>query len=200
MILSVVSLAGCCTLLNSIPNLLRPILDSTISTSNPTSNLPSSDFVLTSESNRNLIKVAQCADMLQNSMPEMFESHDQRLKVFLDGLRIAFPDTTELEWYVNVSPRQNGSEKVDLVYRYKESLVAIIFTEVKLEPGQGGDPFWQNGRAYRLYIEKHLEKNPKVWENGAPVFFIQLSGTKFIHSWFDVHVLTLVLLQVSTWQ
>ena len=138
--------------------------------------------VASKASTTKLIHVAKCVDILLLSMPGIYWSHDQRLQAFRAALVIAFPENNTFEWYTNCTTSLDPSnpakarERVDLVYRHRKTLVPSIFAEVKLEPGKGGDPFWQNGRIYQLYVQN----NPRACENGAPVFFIQLSGTTFI--------------------
>jgi hypothetical protein len=147
---------------------------------------PNLDFK--SEPSDSLLSVAQCVDTLLLSMPAIYWSHDKRLQAFQDALAIVFPENKTFEWYTNCTTSLDPSnptgakERVDLVYRNRKTHVASIFVEVKLEPGKGGDPFWQNGRIYQLYVEQ----NPKARENGAPVFIIQLSGMAFICDNFNI--------------
>jgi hypothetical protein len=137
---------------------------------------------------KSLISIVQCVDKLLLSMPEIYWSHDKRLQAFKEALVIAFPENESYEWSTNCTTSLDPSnptgarEKVDLVYRDRKTLVPFIFVEVKLEPGRGGDPFWQNGRIYQLYAQN----NPTAGDNGAPVFFIQLSGTTFIRYGFYI--------------
>ena len=164
--------------------------------------LESNSTAVPPEAQSSLIQVAQCADILQHNMPQMFDGHDHRLTSFLNALRAAFPDDADHEWCTNVNPMLDGSQpqnskdsKVDILYRHRITLIPIIYVEVKLELGLGGDPFWQNSRLYRLYTQR--TKN--ACGNGAPVFFIHLTGMPIIHSCF--HVLCIyILLQVSTWE
>ena len=147
---------------------------------------PNLDFK--TEPPTSLNSVAKCVDTLLLSTPAIYWTHDQCLQAFEKALAIAFPENEVFEWYTNCTMSLDPSnptgarERVDLVYRNRDTLVASVFVEVKLEPGKGGDPFWQNGRIYQLYVEQ----NPKARENGAPVFFIQLSGMAFICDNFNI--------------
>ena len=54
---------------------------------------------------------------------------------------------------------------------------------MKLELGEGGNPFWQNHRLYQSY----MKENMKSRHNGAPVFLIQLCGMILLH-YYDFHM------------
>jgi hypothetical protein len=128
------------------------------------------------------INVYQAANELLHSMPQFYPSHDDRLNDFQKALLSVFPENEEYEWTLNTPADQGLSSetvtyRVDMVYRYKITCIPIIFVEVKLELGEGGNPFWQNHRLYQSYAEK----NPKSRFNGAPVFFVQLCGMNFLH-------------------
>ena len=62
--------------------------------------------------------------------------------------------------------------KIDIMYQHKRAHVPLIFVEVKLELGEGGNPFWQNHCLYPSYTKKNMKSH----HNGAPVFLIQLCG------------------------
>ena len=66
--------------------------------------------------------------------------------------------------------------KVDLVYHCKKTLVPLIFVEVKLELGEGGNPFWQNHQLYQSYTKENMQSH----RNGAPIFFVQLCGMSIL--------------------
>jgi hypothetical protein len=134
------------------------------------------------------IKVYQAANQLLFSMPQFYTSHDDRLDDFKKALLLIFPENDLYEWCHSVAADQGLSDgdpskyKVDITYRYKSSHVPIIFVEVKLELGEGGNPFWQNHRLYQSYIQSNL----KARNNGAPVFFVQLCGMTSLHK--DFHI------------
>jgi hypothetical protein len=127
------------------------------------------------------IRVYQVANQLLFSMPQLYTAHDDRLGDFKKALLLIFPDNDDYHWCNNMSADQNLSEsgpvryKVDLVYRHGQHRVPLIFVEVKLELGEGGNPFWQNHRLYQSYIKKNL----RARHNGAPVFLVQLCGMTF---------------------
>ena len=126
------------------------------------------------------VRVYQAANQLLLSMPQLYTAHDDRLGDFKKAMLLIFPANNDYEWCSNMSPDQkiSGSQvkyKVDLVYRHKPSCVPLIFAEVKLELGEGGNPFWQNHRLYQSYIQTNLNAR----RNGAPVFFVQLCGMTF---------------------
>jgi hypothetical protein len=128
------------------------------------------------------INVYQAANELLHSMPHFYLSHDDRLNDFQKALLSVFPENEEYEWTLNTPADQGLSSetvtyRIDMVYRYKITSIPLIFVEVKLEFGEGGNPFWQNHRLYQSYAEK----NPKSRFNGAPVFFVQLCGMNFLH-------------------
>jgi hypothetical protein len=140
-------------------------------------------------------KVIKCVDMLLLSMPQMFSDHRSRLREFLSALMLIFPDDKDYVWDIEVivlqDPSNNpskGKDKVDIVYRNRTTSCPLIFVEIKLEPGAGGDPFWQNARCYQLYLQKH--KN--LCEDGAPIFLLQLSGMTFTH--FNFYIGLCILL------
>jgi len=124
------------------------------------------------------IQVDRCVRTLQQTMPQIFSTHDAQQKAFLEAFLEAFPQSTMFEWCQNEpadllnSPGNQTKHKINLVYRHKKTLVPLIFVEVKLEMGEGGDPFWQNNRLYQTYIELC----PDVRKTGAPVFFVHLCG------------------------
>jgi hypothetical protein len=126
----------------------------------------------------NVIQLDRCVRTLQQTMPKIFSNHDARQKAFLEALVEAFPEDPYYEWCPNEpadvlnSPGNQTKYKIDLVYRNRLTLVPLIFVEVKLEMGEGGDPFWQNNRLYQTYIELC----PEALKNGAPVFFLHLCG------------------------
>ena len=127
------------------------------------------------------IRVYQAANQLLFSMPQLYTAHDDRLGDFKKALLLIFPENEDYQWRTNMSADQNFSEsgavryKVDLVYRHRHTRVPLIFVEVKLELGEGGNPFWQNHRLYQSYIKKNLHSR----HNGAPVFLVQLCGMTF---------------------
>jgi hypothetical protein len=135
---------------------------------------------------KSFIKAYQAANVLLHSMPQFYSSHDDRLRDFHKALVLVFPENEEFEWCMN-APADQGlsstkvSYRVDIVYRYKKTKIPLIFVEVKLELGEGGNPFWQNHRLYQAYTDA----NPKSRFNGAPVFFIQLCGMNFLQ--YDFH-------------
>jgi len=143
------------------------------------------------------IQLEECIRMLQQSMPKLYSAHDERLRAFLDALKKIFPENREYEWCMNEPANVVDSDiqsryKIDIVYRYKTTRIPLIFVEVKLEMGEGGDPFWQNNRLYQTYI-----KDPRVLATGAPVFFVQLCGmTPTNYNYFQTSD---VSLQVCIW-
>jgi hypothetical protein len=134
------------------------------------------------------IKVYQTANQLLFSMPQLYSSHDDRLHDFQKALLLIFPENDFYEWCHNIPADQglpDGSRvkyKVELVYRNKQTRVPLIFVEVKLELGEGGNPFWQNHRLYQSYTKKNMKSR----HNGAPVFLIQLCGMTILH--YDFHI------------
>jgi len=124
------------------------------------------------------IQIDRCVRTLQLTMPQIFSTHDARQKAFLEALLEVFPQNAYHEWCPNEpadllnSPGNQTKHKIDLVYRNKITHVPLIFVEVKLEMGEGGDPFWQNNRLYQTYIELC----PDALRTGAPVFFLHLCG------------------------
>jgi hypothetical protein len=135
---------------------------------------------------KSFIKAYQAANVLLHSMPQFYSSHDDRLGDFHKALVLVFPENEEFEWCMNAPADQglsstNVSYRVDIVYRFKKTKIPLIFVEVKLELGEGGNPFWQNHRLYQSYTDN----NPKSRFNGAPVFFIQLCGMNFLQYDFN---------------
>ena len=135
------------------------------------------------------INVYQVANQLLVSMPQLYESHDDRLHEFKKALLLIFPEDATHEWCTNVSVCQKVSGsggvptyKVDITYRTKQSHIALIFVEVKLELGEGGNPFWQNHRLYQSYAKENLNSR----QNGAPVFLVQLCGMTLLD--YDIHI------------
>lgn len=135
------------------------------------------------------INVYQAANQLLLSMPQLYTSHDDRLDDFKKALLLIFPENDNYEWCQNMPADQGLSEglpvkyRIDIVYRHKRNRVPLIFIEVKLELGEGGNPFWQNHRLYQSYTKENLKSR----RNGAPVFLIQLCGTViFLH--YDFHI------------
>lgn len=133
------------------------------------------------------INVYQAANQLLLSMPQLYTSHDDRLEDFKKALLLIFPENEDFEWCHN-SPADMGVSdghpvkyRVDIVYRCRQNHIPLIFVEVKLELGEGGNPFWQNHRLYQSYTKANLKRR----RNGAPVFLIQLCGTTFLH--YDFH-------------
>jgi len=124
-----------------------------------------------------LIELEVCIRMLQHSMPKFYSIHDGWLKAFLDALKKIFPENSEYEWCTNEpanvvdSADPQSRYKIDIVYHYKTTRIPLIFVEVKLEMGEGGDPFWQNNQLYQTFV-----KEPQVRGTGAPVFLVQLCG------------------------
>ena len=96
------------------------------------------------------ICVYQTIYQLLFSMPVFYTAHDDCVEEFKKALLIIFPDNDKFQWYANVPVDQGLSEgtrvryKVDLVYQCKKTLIPLIFVEVKLEMGKGGNAFWQN--------------------------------------------------------
>ena len=134
------------------------------------------------------INVYQAANQLLLSMPRLYSSHDDCLFDFKKALLLAFPENDQYQWCHNAPPEQDlditrskSGYKVDLVYRYRETRVPLIFVEVKLELGEGGNPFWQNHRLYQSYTKL----NDISRHNGAPIFLVQLCGMTFLH--YDFH-------------
>jgi hypothetical protein len=136
------------------------------------------------------IQLDRCVRTLQETMPQLFSTHDARQKAFLKALLEVFPETAHYEWCPNEpadllnTPMNRTKHKIDLVYRHRKTHIPLIFVEVKLEMGEGGDPFWQNNRLYQTYIELC----PNVRRTGAPVFFLHLSGNMTFIQLF--HILT----------
>jgi hypothetical protein len=125
------------------------------------------------------INVYQAANELLLSMPQLYTSHDDRLDDFKKALLLIFPEDDDHEWSQNTPADQGHSNvkyKVDITYRHKRNKVPLIFAEVKLELGEGGNPFWQNHRLYQSYTKAI----PKSRHNGAPVFLVQLCGMTFL--------------------
>jgi len=121
------------------------------------------------------IKVYQAANQLLLSMPQLYKSHDDRLDDFRTALLLIFPNNEDYEWVSSMPTGSCGPAsryKVDLVYRYRRNRIPLFFVEVKLELGEGGNPFWQNHRLYQSYTKENIQSR----QNGAPVFFIQLCG------------------------
>lgn len=121
------------------------------------------------------IKVYQAANQLLLSMPQLYKSHDDRLDDFRTALLLIFPNNEDYEWVASMATGSVGPAaryKVDLVYRYRHTRIPLFFVEVKLELGEGGNPFWQNHRLYQSYTKENKQSR----QNGAPVFFIQLCG------------------------
>jgi hypothetical protein len=143
------------------------------------------------------MELEECISMLRHSMPQFYSSHDGRLRAFLDALKKIFPENSQYEWCINepanvVDPTDSQSPyKIDIVYRYKTTRIPLIFVEVKLEMGEGGDPFWQNNRLYQSFITE-----PQVRETEAPVFFVQLCGMTPNYNYFQTSD---VSLQVCIW-
>jgi len=127
------------------------------------------------------IRVYQAVHKLLFSMPSFYTAHDDRVTELKKALLLIFPENDRFEWHANVPADQGLSEggsvryKVDLVYRCKTTLVPLLFVEVKLEMGEGGNPFWQNHRLYQSYAKENMQSR----RNGAPMFFLQLCGTTF---------------------
>jgi hypothetical protein len=133
------------------------------------------------------IKVYQAANQLLFSMPHFYDTHDDRLFDFKKALQLIFPEDGDFEWSHSAPADQGLSNvsnkyKIDIVYRNKETSIPLIFAEVKLELGEGGNPFWQNHRLYQSYTKS----NPESRRNGAPVFLIQLCGMTFLYH--DFHI------------
>ncbi|KAF8906953.1 hypothetical protein CPB84DRAFT_1844088 [Gymnopilus junonius] len=128
------------------------------------------------------IRVFQAVNELLQVMPCFFSAHDDRLRAFRLAFQNCFrvDEGSDYQWVLSEPADQGTSQgsvkyRVDAVYRHKRSLVPIIFLEVKLEEGIGGNAFWQNHHLYQAYVEK----NPTAHFNGAPpMFFVQLAGTK----------------------
>jgi hypothetical protein len=121
------------------------------------------------------IKVYQAANQLLLSMPQLYKSHDDRLDDFRTALLLIFPNNEVYEWVSSMATGSSGPAaryKVDLVYRHRRNRIPLFFVEVKLELGEGGNPFWQNHRLYQSYTKENIQSR----RNGAPVFFIQLCG------------------------
>jgi hypothetical protein len=124
------------------------------------------------------INTYRAANELLLSMPQLYTSHDDRLHDFRTALLLIFPQNEEYEWLSN-SPVGSSLGRVDLLYQYKNPKgppIPLIFVEIKLELGEGGNPFWQNHRLYQSYTKKNLQSR----RNGAPVFFVQLCGMSSI--------------------
>lgn len=132
------------------------------------------------------ITVYKVANMLLHTMPKFFMTHNSRLSSFMDCLRLIFPEDEDYEWVhdmvVDHDVPDNSRFRVDIVYRGKKELIPLIFVEVKLELGEGGNPFWQNHRLYQTYTSRHLNAR----YNGAPIFFMQLCGMTFVY--YDFHI------------
>lgn len=123
------------------------------------------------EDKKTFTNVYQAANRLLHSMPQLYDSHDDRLQDFLKALREIFPPDDTYEWSINTTTTTDRY-RADAVYRNKLTGVPVIYVEVKTELGEGGNPFWQNHRVYQSYTE-----NPKNdCSNGAPVFLVQLCG------------------------
>jgi hypothetical protein len=125
------------------------------------------------------IRVYQAVNQLLISMPQLYSGHDDRQCDFRKAFQLIFPENEDYEWCNNMPvdqkfPASGPRYQVDLMYRHKVTRVPLIFVEVKLELGEGGNPFWQNHRLYQSYI-----KNSSARHNGAPVFLVQLCGTTF---------------------
>jgi hypothetical protein len=98
------------------------------------------------------IKVYQAANQLLFSMPQLYTSHDDRLDDFKKALLLIFPENDVYKWCQNMPedqclPDARGPPvryKIDIVYRHVRNRIPLIFVEVKLELGEGGNPFWQN--------------------------------------------------------
>jgi len=134
------------------------------------------------QSDENFIALDRCVRTLQDTMPQFFATHDERQKAFLEALLEVFPQNDLYGWFQNepadlLNPPHNRSKhKIDLVYLHKLTRIPLIFVEIKLEMGEGGDPFWQNNRLYKTLIDSC----PPVRKSGAPVFFLHLSGMTFM--------------------
>ena len=101
------------------------------------------------------INVYQAANQLLFSMPQLYASHDDQLDDFKNALLLIFPKNDTYEWCQNMPADQGLSDgssvkyKINITYRHKRTHVPLIFVEVKLELGEGGNPFWQNHRLYQ---------------------------------------------------
>ena len=146
--------------------------------------LPGSPTCL--QERREIINVYQATNQLLFSMPQLYTSHDDRLDDFKKALLLIFPESDSYEWCQNMPADQalpDGSPvkyKIDIIYWHKWTHVPLIFVEVKLELGKGGNPFWQNNHLYQSY----MKKNMKSHHNGAPVFLLQLCGMTILHLLF----------------
>jgi hypothetical protein len=135
------------------------------------------------QDDEHFIELDRCVRTLQDTMPQFFATHDERQKAFLEALLEVFPQTDLYGWFQNepadlLNPPYNRTKhKIDLVYLHKTTRIPLIFVEIKLEMGEGGDPFWQNNRLYQTFITSC----PAVRKSGAPVFFLHISGMTFMH-------------------
>lgn len=137
--------------------------------------------------NNAFIKVYQAANRLLLTMPVFYTSHNDRVSKFKEALQSIFPDDADYGWFQEVPADQGlpnipAKIKVDIVYRHKATRIPFIFAEVKLEFGEGGNPFWQNHRLYQTYATENFESR----NNGAPIFLVQLCGTTFLFN--DLHI------------
>jgi len=144
------------------------------------------------------ICVYQAVYHLLFSMPVFYTAHDDCMEELKKALLQIFPDNEIFQWCANVPANQGIPEgtpvryKGDLVYQCKKTLVPLIFIEVKLELGEGGNPFWQNHHLYQSYIKENMQARCR-----APVFFVQLCGMAFLL--YDFYNLNFFTPRYTSW-
>jgi hypothetical protein len=148
---------------------------------------------LKQEDKETFIGVYQVANELLHSMPQLYDSHDDRLQAFFKNLQLIFPPDDTYEWSINATTPDRY--RADAVYRNKHTRVPLIYVEVKTELGEGGNPFWQNHRVYQSYTEN--QEND--CSNGAPVFLVQLCGMSLLNYAFCILIITIRCASWDRW-
>ena len=124
---------------------------------------------------KSFLKIVKATANLQAEMIQCYEKHDDRQSALLYYLEQIFPSNHIFRWEQKSRITKEGRSTIDLVYLRIKDRLPLIFVEVKIERGQGGDPFMQNVSMYGLSIAQKRFDNMREKTGGA-AFFFQVTG------------------------